>query len=116
MMRRIALTAVLLSGCQSINEPPTLVETYQQPYDRLSECFYSRVRVGLEDEAGIRHEDLKAHRTAVVGQRLRNTAIWEARFLQTGENSTRVEIKAMRTVWGAGFYSEKVRPYLQACA
>ncbi|MFO1126380.1 MAG: hypothetical protein U1E25_14625 [Methylocystis sp.] len=115
-MRRIVLTAVLLSGCQSITEPPTLVETYHQPYDRLSECFYSGVRVGLADEAGIRHEDLKAHGVAIVGQRMRETPIWEARFIRISANSTRVEVKAMPTIWGHALYSEKVYPYLQACA
>jgi hypothetical protein len=114
-MRRIVFTAVLLSGCQSINEPPTLVETYPQAYDRLASCFYLRARTGLDDEAGIRFEDLKAQGVAIVGQRARETALWEARFTQIGQNSSRVEIKAMPTVWGAGHYSEKVRPYLLAC-
>jgi hypothetical protein len=111
-MRRIVFTAVLLSGCQSISEPPLFIETYQQPYDRLSECFYSGVRVGLDDEAGIHHEDLKASRVSLVGQRMRETPIWEARFTQIAGGSTRVEIKA---IWSNGFYINKVRPYLQAC-
>lgn len=114
-MRRIVFTAVLLSGCQSINEPPTLVETHPQAYDRLASCFYLRARTELDDEAGIRFEDLKAQGVALVGQRARETIFWEARFTRTGQNSTRVEIKTMPTVRGSGFYSEKVRPYLTAC-
>ena len=114
-MRRIVFTAVLLSGCQSINEPPTLTETYPQAYDRLASCFYLRARTVLDDEAGIRFEDLKAQGVAIVAQRARETALWEARFTQVGQNSSRVEIKAMRTVWGPDFIPNQVRPYLTAC-
>lgn len=113
MRFRILFFAIGLSGCATISAPPVLVETYPIPYDKLAACFYMHARE--ESGTGIRYDDLRANRTVLVSAHSGEVAIWEAWFKSVETNTSRVEIKALPTIWGKDLHAQRLMPHIRAC-
>ena len=112
-MKSIA-AAVLCASCATIKGTPVLIETFHQPYDKLASCFYMRVRE--ETGTGIKYEEMRANRVVLVSAHGGEVAIWESWFIGIDANSSKVEIKAMPTIWGNDFHAQQLIPHVRSCA
>lgn len=114
-MRRIFfLTYVTtLAGCVSVSDPPIASERFNSPYEKIGACIHEHA--SKESMIGLHFADLRGENRIVIRRTNENIVIWEATINADGPSSSRLEIKAMPTIYGRDYYAAQVAGYARSC-
>jgi hypothetical protein len=118
----VLMLALLLAACANAGKTndsgdvlslaPISSEIVDVDYQRLSECVYARL-----EQPGLRKADLPTSRTVKVGVDGSGVRYWELSFVSAGQNRTRVDLAAVRTIWGPDTNSTRdLMPAVHSCA
>lgn len=116
------LLLAALAGCNTPPETPVSHDIFDAEYSHLSACSYAELErqhptfVKITDLRGINaaRVTFESETGGLLGSSTHR--LWDITFTKISYRRTKVEIRAMGTIYGSDFYAQKVLPVIRACA